>query len=492
MKNKKGLGKIDFFMLGFGSMIGVGWTVSLNTWYQQAGGAFPAMLAFFIGTFAVIPIGLCYGEMTGALPVAGGVMAFAYRARGPKLSFIGSWLVALAYVVLLPWEIIYISKVIGLFIPSIAKYGKLYQILGEPIFLGTLLIGVIITALMFLINVLGSNLAGKIQTRLSSLILIIAGILMFASVFVADFSNLLPIYSSVRDFNHTNFFQGFISLLVIVPFFLSGFDAIPQAIEDAHSDIKPKHISRILVLSIAAAGLFYVGIIFTSSLAMNWEYFKNLETPPLAFMFSIIYPGKLGTILYYVTLIGALSGLMSTYNGMFIASSRLLASMGNARLLPAIFAKENKKNIPIFSVIFCAIMTLVGPIFGEGLIRPLTSVGSTAFVLGWLITCVSTWILRSKEPDLRRPIIAGRGRIIIFISMIICSVLVLLSVIPISPGYMGLDSLIILISWIIIGMIFFFVSQNTGETITEKKRKKLIFQDVVKNLQKKKIPKRHR
>ncbi len=33
VKNKNsGFRMIDFFMLGFGAMIGVGWTVSLNDW----------------------------------------------------------------------------------------------------------------------------------------------------------------------------------------------------------------------------------------------------------------------------------------------------------------------------------------------------------------------------------------------------------------------------------------------------------------------------
>lgn len=78
---------LDFFMLGFGSMIGVGWAVSSNRWLSQAGGPNAAFLGFIIGTLLLIPIGLSYGEMISVLPVSGGVMAHAYAAFGSFASF---------------------------------------------------------------------------------------------------------------------------------------------------------------------------------------------------------------------------------------------------------------------------------------------------------------------------------------------------------------------------------------------------------------------
>lgn len=106
IKKSSGLKGLDFFMLRFGSMIGVGWTVSLNNWFQTSGGVLGTVLAFLLETLMVIPIGLCYGELTSAMPVSGGAMAFAYRAEGSSFSFLGGWLTSLAYIVLLPWEMI--------------------------------------------------------------------------------------------------------------------------------------------------------------------------------------------------------------------------------------------------------------------------------------------------------------------------------------------------------------------------------------------------
>ncbi len=476
ISSNSGMKAIDFFMLGFGSMIGVGWTVSLNDWFYTSGGVLGTILAFLIGTIMVIPIGLCYGEMTGALPVSGGAMAFAYRAEGSKLSFLGGWLTALAYIVLLPWELIYINHILGILFPILTTGTPLYTIYGFNVYFGQLMTGIMLTIIMVYFNLKGAEISGKLQTRLTITILITAIIIIAFALFKADFSNLTPIYKTVEGENHSSFFGGFISMLVIVPFFMAGFDAIPQAVEDAGDEIPPKQISKIIVFTIAAAGLFYTIIVLSSASAIPWDTFANLDSPALAFMFNRIYENPIGTFLYYLTLIGALAGLLSTYNGMFIAATRLLFSMGRSHLIPEAFSKKSKSDAPIVAIIFCGLATLIGPIFGTSVITPLTNVGSLSFVLGWLITCYSTLTLRKNEKELHRPMKAGEGRFIIKLSIFISAILAILSLIPSSPGFMSYESLIIFIVWLVLGVIFYVISEHTGENITEDERFDLMFQ----------------
>ncbi len=476
IENKLGMRTIDFFMLGFGSMIGVGWTVSLNEWFYTAGGVYGTILAFIIGTLMVIPIGLCYGEMTGAMPYSGGAMVFAYRAEGRKLSFLGGWLTSLAYIVLLPWELIYINHILGIFFPILTSGSPLYTIFGFEVYFLQLITGIALTLLMVYFNYKGAELSGKLQTKLSSTILVAAIIIVIFCFLRADFSNLNPVYMEIEGRSHSSFFDGFISMLVIVPFFMAGFDAIPQAIEDAHDDLRPKRISKIIVLTIIAAGLFYTLIIIASASSIPWTDFASLDSPALAFMFNRIYDNPLGAILYYITLIGALAGLLSTYNGMFIAATRLLSSMGRSFLIPNIFSKESEHGSPIVAIIFCGIATLIGPVFGTSVITPLTNVGSLSFVLGWLITCYSTLILRKNEKKLHRPIRAGKGRLIIYLSILISLALSILSIIPSSPGFMTYESLIIFTIWIILGVIFYIMSHHVGDNISEEERYDIIFQ----------------
>lgn len=475
-KGSSGLSAIDFFMLGFGSMIGVGWTVSLNDWFYTAGGVLGTVLAFLIGTLMVIPIGLCYGEMTGSMPVSGGTMAFAYRAEGSRLSFLGGWLTSLAYIVLLPWEMIYINHILGLLFPFFTKGTPLYVIFGFEVYLGSLLFGIALTFAMILLNVKGTALAGKMQTKLTIGILVAALIIIFFGFMKANPDNLRPIYMPIESQGHKTFFGGFISILVIVPFFLAGFDAIPQAIEDANDDIDPKKIPKIIVFTIAAAGLFYILIILSAATAVHWTDFVQLESPALAFLFSWVYDGALSKFLYYVVMIGALGGLLSTYNGMFIAASKLLYSMGRSKLLPDAFSITTIHGTPVVAILFCGLATLIGPFFGTSVIAPLTNVGSLSFVLGWLITSYSTLKLRRFEGTLKRPIKAGEDYTVILISIAVSSLLVILSIIPSSPGFMTYPSLGIFIVWLILGVIFYKISQNRGEQVSEIERFELMFE----------------
>ena len=41
---KKGVSAIDFFCIGFGAIVGVGWAVSINNWMSGSGGPIPAGL----------------------------------------------------------------------------------------------------------------------------------------------------------------------------------------------------------------------------------------------------------------------------------------------------------------------------------------------------------------------------------------------------------------------------------------------------------------
>ena len=55
---KKGLGTFDFFCVGFGAIVGVGWAVSLNKWMDSCGGPVPASLAYMLALIIMDTVGL--------------------------------------------------------------------------------------------------------------------------------------------------------------------------------------------------------------------------------------------------------------------------------------------------------------------------------------------------------------------------------------------------------------------------------------------------
>ena len=156
----KGLSSFDFFTIGFGAIVGVGWALSLNNWMANSGGPIPAAIGYLMVLVILTPVALCYCELTPMLPVAGGGMAFAYRAFNETVSFISGWAAFGAFVSIIPWEAIQITDVLGYLIPNIKAGDPLYQIAGTDVYLVTIIIGTIMIA-MALGNIYGGKSADK-------------------------------------------------------------------------------------------------------------------------------------------------------------------------------------------------------------------------------------------------------------------------------------------------------------------------------------------
>ena len=45
---KKGVGALDFFCIGFGAIVGVGWAVAINGWMNNSGGPIPAAVGYLL------------------------------------------------------------------------------------------------------------------------------------------------------------------------------------------------------------------------------------------------------------------------------------------------------------------------------------------------------------------------------------------------------------------------------------------------------------
>ncbi|MGC5328296.1 APC family permease [Brevibacillus sp. SYSU BS000544] len=463
---------VDFFMLGFGSMVGVGWAVAVNGWFASGGGPTATFLAFFIGTLLMIPIGFCYAELTPAIPVAGGAVAFAHKAFGMFPSFITGWFIALAYITVLPWEAIYINDVLALIFPSLKAGDPLYSINEVGIYGKGLVIGVILSILVIWMNHIGSRTAIKVQTYLTGVLVAIGALVIVFAFLKADTANLLPIYENIGKGSHTSFIGGLMAMFAMAPFFLAGFDTIPQGAEEGSSRINFGNLGKVLVGSIVAAGGFYCLIILSTGLAMPWQDFAEMKRPAISLMFTTLYgDGLLGTSLYWLTMLGALAGLFTTWNGLYIASARLLLGMSRKNLIPQYFSRIHPKyGTPSGANTFCAIATLIGPFVGMGIIDPLTIVGGTSFVVGWFAVGLCAIKLRKSAPDMHRPFKMPGGVATAWVGTIISGALILSTLIPGLPSYMGSLGIYILTGWSVLGLLFYFGSTGYRNSIKEEER----------------------
>lgn len=474
---KKGVSALDFFCIGFGAIVGVGWAVSINNWMANCGGPVPAAVGYLLALIMMVPIALVYCELVPMLPVAGGGMAFAYKAFGEKVSLLSGWAAFGAFVSIIPWEAIQITTMLSYLFPNMLKNATpLYTIANTDIYLITIIIGAVFSILLFLLNMRGLAAAAGVQ-KVLCIVLVGAAIVgaIFAIVGGHNAGNLLPLYDGAvkEGLSHKSFLGGAFAILASAPFFLAGFETIPQGIEEAGGDIKD--VGKMVVLSVGLACVFYAVLLFCFGFGMPWEEFYSLESPAAATMFKEIFHGGLGIVLYWIITIGSIAGLFTTWNGFFTASANLLMAMGRASLIPSAFAKKDKNGVPRNGLIVCLVLSLIGPFLGIGLIDAVTSFSAAAFVLSWMITSYCLIRLRKTMPDANRPFKIPGGLPMAWFAAIVSTVVFVLLFIPKNPVYMGQTASIVFVVWMVIGILLYIINGGERKRIDAKTREERLY-----------------
>ncbi|MGI6097439.1 MAG: APC family permease [Dethiobacteria bacterium] len=468
----KELAPKDFFAIGFGAMIGVGWVLVIGDWINLGGGPIAAIIAFLIGSLMLIPIALVYGELTTMMPVAGGSIAFTLNAFGPSVSYFTGWFLVFGYVMLCPWEAIAIGEIFGTLFPALRQL-PLYTIGDYTIYAPVLIISLIVSILIIGANLKGIQYVVKIQNALTKGIVMIAAVGVTISFIFGSVENIMPIVSQTPDNMSGSLVAGILSVLAITPFFYSGFDTIPQEAEESSETINYKLLGKVIGLAVIAAGIFYVLMLVATSFAMQWQKVIDLSMPS-----AEVYGIGLGfPLIEKAILVGALCGLISTLNSFFVAGARVLLALGRARLLPSLFSTIHPKfKTPYYANYFIATLTIAGPFFGKSLLVPIINVCSLGFMLAWLSVCCSAVKLRRSRPDVNRPYKMPGGIKMGYLAIFLSFLMIIVLVLPASPGALvwPLEWGIVLI-WFITGLLLYLLSGKQRKSISENERCKLVF-----------------
>ena len=235
------LRSVDYFTLGWGTMVGVGWLVIMDDWLSR-GGSVGALLGFAIGGAVLLPIGWVYGRLVEAMPDAAGEIAYTSAAFSRVVSFATGWMMMLAYFIVCPWEAVAVGRIAGYIFPSLDSM-EIYRIAGRPVFLPRLVIGLSLTALLTVLNYRGIRLSATFQNWTSF------GTLALFVVFVA----LGASRGSPRNFPPLFSHAPLVSILLvvqIVPYFMTGFESVGKAAEEASPDFRGRDFSRAIATAI--------------------------------------------------------------------------------------------------------------------------------------------------------------------------------------------------------------------------------------------------
>lgn len=445
----------DYFTLGWGTMVGVGWLVVMDDWLLR-GGALGALLGFAIGGALLLPIGWVYGKLIVAMPDAAGEVAYTSAAFSRLTSFATGWMMLLAYFIVCPWEAVAVGRIAGYIVPALDSV-ELYRIAGRPIFLPHLAIGLVLTTIITVLNYRGIRLSAAFQNWTSF------GTLALFIVFVT----LGVSRGSPRNFPPLFTHAPLVSILLviqIVPYFMTGFESVGKAAEEASPDFRSRHLVRAIWMAIVVGILFYTIVVSSVGFVAPWHQLISEK-----FMTAVAFQRATGSRwIVNIILAAAMLSLFKCFNGNFVAASRLLFALGRRGLIDVRAGQVHVGyQTPSVATICVGVATAACMLLGDAILVPVTEVGSVACAIGWSATCAACLYLawRKQSKFIRLSAIEW---VVAAVGLSVAVAMALMKIVPGIPGHFTTSEWLALGVWVALGAIL-----RRGKVIligTQKKR----------------------
>ena len=351
-------------------------------------------LAFLVAGVIFMFTAATYAEATVMYPEAGGSSSFARHAFNELVSFIAAWGQMLNYVITV--------AISAFFVPHYLSV--IWEPLGSSP--GDVIAGVILVALLCLINVIGTKESAKLN-----FVLAIADLLtqiVVVAIGVALVFNPDVLISNV-DFGVAPTWGDFALGIAIAMIAYTGIETLSNMSEetkDASRNV-PRAVGFVLIavltlflliplVALSAMPVTEVGGAHTTELATTYA-----DNPMLGIVDNLgLGEGATEALRVYV---GCLAGviLIIATNAGLIGLSRLTFSMGQYRQLPAVMrAIHPRFRTPWVAIIVFGALSAVALIPGEA--ELLATMYSFGAMLSFTIAHVALLRLRQRFPDAER------------------------------------------------------------------------------------------
>ena len=443
-EERKGLSKFDILNLVIGSIIGWGSFILPGQLFLPKSGVLSTLLGLCIGGIFVIIIQKAYQIMLTCHVGEGGEFSYTLSNLGSVHGFIVGWSLSLCYLSMVPLNatayVLIFRKIFG----SVVMWGHLYKVGQTDVYITDILIASTPIIIFTLINLKGLILSARIQNIMSTSLVLIVVSLFFIILKKSDLQAFSNNYLGWEQISLAKIAP----VLAIVPFLFVGFDVIPQVSQDLQ--FKPAKAHVIAITAILFGILIYVLLNTIAALSYAPQEAKELEWAVASSVST--KTGKIGFIFMLFALFSAVTGGI---NGFMIGSSKLLGAISKEKLSPAFLGEKNEKGLYPKAILFIAGVSLIAPWIGRDVIILIVDMASVLAALAY--SYVGFIGIRYSKSVFEK--------ITCSLACIIGLIFIGLLLVPGSPAQLSLGSIIFLVAWTVLGILFYCFGTKRKNTI---------------------------
>ncbi len=380
-KLNKEIGLFGVFAISTGAMFSSGFFLLPGIASMYTGPS--VFLAYILSAILILPAMFCMAEISTAIPKAGGAYFIIDRAYGPLFGTIGGLGTYFALVLKSAFALV-----------GMGAYTSL--ILDIPIDH----IAIVLTVVFAVVNIIGAKKSSGFQNIFVIILIFILGLLIIDGLINLFSNNNLQ---RIVNNNFIPFFEdGIGGLFATIGFVFVSYAGLTKVASIAEEIKNPeRNIPLGMIISLIVTCLIYALGTFLMVSFINKGDFVN-DLTPVATLTSHILKWMPSKVALVIVVISAIAAFASTGNAGIMSSSRYPLAMSRDKLLPAVFAKQNKKtHMPVFSIIITALIIIFIILFvsAEGIAK----MASTFQLLIFFFINFAVIIFRNSKIDTYDP-----------------------------------------------------------------------------------------
>lgn len=333
---KRGLTARHLNMIALGGSIGTGIFIAMGDTLNQAGPG-GAIAAYGLVGIMVYFLITSLGEMATHMPIAGSFSSYASRFIDPSLGFALGWNYWYNWAITVAAELVAASLIMKYWFPSVSGF------VWSGIFL----------AIIVGLNVLSSKAYGESEYWFAGIkvvtviVFLIIGVLIIVGVMGGKdvgFHNYL-----IADGPFHGGMKSIFAIFLIAGFSFQGTELIGIAAGESEnpSQAIPQAVKSIFWRIL----IFYLGTIVVLGAIIPFTE-ASVNTSPFTMVFQRAGIAGAASLMNAIIL----TSVLSAGNSGMYASTRMLYSMAKEGMAPKIFAKTNKRGVPVNALILTTLV----------------------------------------------------------------------------------------------------------------------------------------